>query len=103
MKRVIDGKLYNTETAELIHEWSNGMSSSDFKHCEEALYHTAKGAWFLVGEGGALSSYAQSAGSNSWTGGERLQPLTDLEAKRWLEDREADADVIASHFEIEAA
>lgn len=88
MKRVIEGKLYNTETAELIHEWSNNMGSRDFKHCEESLYRTTKGAWFLVGEGGPMSKYAEPV-SGGMIGGSALTPLSDREAQRWLEDRQA--------------
>src|SRR3990172_2422569 len=69
MKKVIDGKIYNTETAELLHEWDNGMYGNDFGRCEEALYRTKKGAYFIAGEGGAMSRYARSCGSNSTCGG----------------------------------
>ena len=30
MKKVIDGKVYNTETAEHIGNWSNGYYCNDF-------------------------------------------------------------------------
>ena len=30
MKKIINGILYNTETAKELAEWSNGLSSSDF-------------------------------------------------------------------------
>ena len=102
MKRVVDGRLYDSDTAELIHQWWNGYSTRDFKHCEESLYRTTKGAWFLVGEGGAMSAYAEPI-SGGMIGGCALVPLSDREAQRWLEDRQADADVIGSHFKVEAA
>lgn len=97
MKRVIGGKLYDTETAECVHEWSNGYFRNDFHHCEEALYKTAKGAWFLSGEGGPLSKYAEHVGNESH-GGDGIQVLTGEEALAWLERVEAPADIIAEHF-----
>ena len=74
----------------------------DFKHCEESLYRTTKGAWFLVGEGGPMSKYAEPV-SGGMIGGSALTPLSDREAQRWLEDRQAHADVITAHFTVEAA
>ena len=70
MRRIIDGRMYNTETAVEI----CGISHShytDFHHYEETLYKTPKGAFFLVGEGGPLSKYARSLGNNSRGGGDR--------------------------------
>ena len=32
MKKIINGRLYDTETAKLIGSWSNGFSSSDFHY-----------------------------------------------------------------------
>lgn len=58
MIRIVDGKRYNSETAEAVAEWDNGFGSSDFKACSETLYRTEKGAFFLVGSGGPLSEYA---------------------------------------------
>jgi hypothetical protein len=86
MKAIIDGKRYNTETAEELAKWWNGCSYSDFDHCSEKLYRTKSGALFLAGEGGALSSYAESCeGGRTCTGGERIIPMTQDEAVTWLE------------------
>lgn len=96
MKKVVEGKLYNTKTAEVIHEWSNGYYRNDFHRCEETLYRTRKGAWFLHGEGGALSKYAEPHGSMRGSG-EDIVPLTPEEAMRWLEEHDG-ADAILEHF-----
>ncbi len=98
MKKVIEGKIYNTETAEEVHSWENHYYSNDFHHCEETLYRTKKGAWFLAGSGGAMSKYSRTCGSNSWTGGDGMEVLTDAEAQAWLEDHGADADLIQRYF-----
>jgi hypothetical protein len=88
MKKVIDGKVYNTETAEVIYTWDNGYYGSDFKQCEETLYRTKKGAFFLHGEGGPMSKYAVSCG-NGYGYGSDIQVMTDDEVIEWLEDKNA--------------
>lgn len=97
MKQVIDGKLYNTDTAEKIHNDWNGHERNQFEYCEETLYKTKKGKWFLWGDGGAMSKYSTKVG-NSWTGDTKLIPLTSEQALRWLEDVQAPSDVILAHF-----
>lgn len=64
MKKVINGKMYNTETATRIASWDNGIYGNDFKSCEEDLYLSKKGQYFVAGSGGAMSSYAQSYGNS---------------------------------------
>ena len=85
MKRIIDGKRYDTETADHIAQASASCPVNDFNHWEENLYRTKSGRFFLVGEGGPMTGYARSCGQNQWTGGSDLQPLTDDEARSWLE------------------
>ena len=89
MKRIIDGKGYDTETATEVYGYWNGLSTSDFKNVTESLYRTPRGNWFLAGKGGALSKYAQSCGNNSYCGGSGLSPLLAEEAKQWLQDKSA--------------
>ncbi|MFW6100812.1 MAG: hypothetical protein ACOC90_05445 [Bacteroidota bacterium] len=85
MKAIIDGKRYNTETAEKIVLWSNGLMYSDFGHLEETLYRTKKGNYFLHGGGGPKTKYAVQNGQ--WTSGsQKIIPLTKDEALEWLEN-----------------
>ena len=49
MKKIIDGKIYNTETAEKIGFYCNGESG--FGRFHETLYKTQKGRYFTHGEG----------------------------------------------------
>jgi hypothetical protein len=97
MKKVIDGKIYNTETAELLHNWDNGHYGNDFRSCEESLYKTKKGAYFLHGEGGPMSKYAKSCGNNSVCGGASITPITEKEVLAWLEEHDG-SDVLESLF-----
>lgn len=85
MKKIINGKLYNTEIAELIGSNWNGCSTSDFDYCCEELYVTKKGAYFMTGEGGARSKYATSYGSNTTGGGSVIIPFTKEEASNWAQ------------------
>lgn len=85
MKKVINGSLYNTDTANCVGSWSNNLPYNDFGWCEESLYRTKSGKYFLHGEGGAMSIYCVHSG-NSTCGGERIKPLTYVEAKQWAEE-----------------
>jgi len=85
MKKVIDGKLYNTETALKIEEYWNGYGYSDFNNCTEALYKTQKGKYFLHGEGGAASKYAEHSGRNLDAGSEIIE-FSRRDAMEWLSE-----------------
>ncbi len=51
MKKVIDGLVYDTKTAEeLAHDW-NSYARNDFHFCEEWLYKTKKGPIFYMVKG----------------------------------------------------
>lgn len=98
MKSIINGRRYDTGTAEELASWHNGCSSSDFNHCKETLYRTKSGSLFLHGKGGALSAYAESyEGGRSFGDGSRIQPMTEDEAVEWLELREK-VEEIETHF-----
>ena len=90
MYKVINGKRYNTETAELMGEDSYG-GRTDFSHWSEELYRKKTGEFFLYGEGGPLSRYSESTGQNEMSGGERIMPLSYHEAQDWAE-RHLDGD-----------
>jgi len=85
MKKVIDGKVYNTETAEEIENRDNGCYGGDFHQCEEHLYLTKNGRWFLYGEGGPMSKYSRPEENNGWTGGRAIIPLSESEVIELLE------------------
>lgn len=90
MKKIINKKLYDTETAKMIASWSNGLGKSDFRGYEECLFLKKTGEFFLYGEGGGLSPYAERRG-DGWGYGEKITPLTEEEARQWAESHmEAD-------------
>ncbi len=96
MKAVIDGKLYDTDKAEEVAGHGNGYARSDFHYCEEVLYRTAKGNWFLQYEGGALSGYGESIG-NERHGSAGLRALDEGEAFEWLQQH-GEVDAILARF-----
>jgi hypothetical protein len=98
MKQVINRKLYNTETAAMVHEYEHGYDTSDFHYYTEALYRTPKGAYFIAGSGGAMSPYSESLGGGSYGGGSGLRPVDAREAISWLEEH-GGTDAILEHFE----
>lgn len=107
MKKIIEGKLYNSENAVAIGSYDNlahgADSINDFHYWEATLYKTPRsGRFFLVGEGGPMSRFAQSAGQNSWRGGSDLTPLSKEEALEFAEQY-LDAETVIEHFEIEEA
>jgi len=101
MKKVINGKVYNTETATQIANWDNGIYGSDFHACEETLYVTSKGAYFVHGDGGPATRWARPVGSNGRCGGSGIEVLSQREALQWCENHAVDADVISEHFSVE--
>jgi hypothetical protein len=86
MKKVIDGKLYNTDTAKKLGYWSNRYNIGDLNYCAETLYKTKSGKYFIHGEGGANTRYAQPAEQNWWTAGEHIEPISEKTAKEWAEE-----------------
>ena len=85
MKKIINGKRYDTETAEFCGSHEYGYPG-DFNYVFEELYQKRTGEFFLYGEGGANSKYREEISMNSWSGGERIIPLTEDEAKEWAEE-----------------
>lgn len=84
MKKIINGKLYNTETASCVGSYQYSYPG-DFGYWYEALYKKKSGEYFLHGEGGANSKYMREVGQNEWSGGEVINRLTVDEAKEWAE------------------
>lgn len=86
MKKIIRGRRYDTETAKEIGSDSYNGSSRDFQWWSETLYRKSTGEFFLHGEGGPASRYRELSGQNSWSGGEKIIPLSPEEARQWAED-----------------
>ena len=97
MKKIINGKLYDTDTAKEIGSRFHGEGSRDFRHYSETLYRKRTGEYFLYGEGGPMSRYAETIGQNQWSGGEKIIPLDYKAATEWAE-KNMDADEYQAEF-----
>lgn len=86
MKKIINGKVYDTSTAEELGSWTNGASTSDFTYAEETLHRKKTGEYFLHGKGGAATRYSTISGDTR-SAGEAIKPLTYEKAQKWAEER----------------
>ncbi|MDY2723912.1 MAG: hypothetical protein SOV20_08880 [Coriobacteriales bacterium] len=98
MRRIIDGRVYDTETAQQVGGDCSpaGLGPRDFQWYEENLFRKRTGEYFLYGEGGPASPYAEPYGQTGRQGGAMIRPLTYDEAREWaeshLEAREYEAE-----------
>ncbi len=83
MKKIINKKMYDTETAQVVGEWSNGYPCRDCRAIEETLYRKQNGEFFLHGWGGANTRYAEWKGDMVYDG-DLILPLTFDEAREWV-------------------
>ena len=88
MKKIINYKKYDTETATEIGAWSQGIAGT-FEYVHESLFRKNNGEYFLHGEGGAASKYQEKIGTNLWRGGSVIIPLTPDEEGRFLSFEES--------------
>ena len=86
MKKIIKNKVYDTDTAIRLATYSSPGGPRDFSHYEESLYRKKTGEYFLHGIGGPMTRYAVPVDTNSWSGGERIMPLTYNEASEWAQE-----------------
>mgnify|MGYP003303769959 CR=1 FL=1 len=77
MKKVIKGKLYDTETAKLVGEYDNGKFTNDFGYFSEDLYLKRTGEFFIFGFGGFFTKY---------DGVKTITPVSYEDAKAWAEE-----------------
>jgi len=86
MKKMIEGKMYNTEAAKLVVVWDNGLLPGDINRCKEALYRNIRGTYFLHGAGGANTRYNTRV-NGSWTSGEEIIPMSLGAAQTWVKNK----------------
>lgn len=97
MKKIINGKVYDTDTAKKLGSYENMADYRNFHYFCEALYQKRTGEYFLHGEGGPMTQYARTIDQNSWSGGEKIMPLSVEAARKWAEEH-LDADDYAAAF-----
>lgn len=86
MKKIINGRLYNTDTATFIAScgWGN---PDDFEYYCDRLYRKKTGEFFLFGEGGPYSKYGGWADEENLVSGKIVRPMSEDAAKKWLENQ----------------
>lgn len=82
MKKIIDGKLYNTHTAREVDEWCHDRGN--YQQYGEGLYCKRTGEYFLWKE-----SY--------WADRQEIVPLSTKEAQEWME-RYSNVDTYAAEW-----
>lgn len=97
IRKIINGKKYDTTTARLVASWTNGYYISDLDFCEEFLYKKRNGEYFIHGHGGARSHYCKVIGLNTWTGGEDIKPI-NYEVAKQLVMQNCDVEIYEAEF-----
>ncbi len=82
-KKIINGKLYDTETATLIGSCTYG-AAGDFSREGEYLYLKKTGEFFLYFQGGPMTPYGKVDDSGAISWGDLIHPCDEEEAKEWL-------------------
>lgn len=92
MKKIINGKMYNTETAKLIAHWDNNYSVSDNCYMKTNIYLKRTGEYFIHIDGNAGSRAAEYLPAyHAYTPGEKIIPTTLVEVKAMaMKNLEAD-------------
>jgi hypothetical protein len=98
MKKIINGKRYDTDTAKVIAEHEEGYVG-DLEYYRETLHRKRSGEYFLHGFGHAASRYAENLGEGRWGAGECITPLSYDEARKWAENA-LDADAYEAEFGV---
>jgi len=96
MRRIKDGKIYDTDTATRICGTGNSLSTTDFGFEDSGLYVTKRGGYFISGRGGASSRFAFSDG-DGYVGSSGVIVLSASEALAEAEYHD-DADTIEVQF-----
>lgn len=86
MNKIIKGKRYNTETAELIGTYENNEPQKSDLWVKEELYRKRTGEFFLACQGGALTEYGIISVNGTDKPGEELNPITAECAAEWCEE-----------------
>jgi hypothetical protein len=103
MKKIIDGRKYDTETATLVARvGSRAAAVGDFSYWEADLYVTLNKRWFLAGEGGPMTWWGVSVPGGGTGGSSGIRLVDPEQAQSLLEEAEL-FDEMEKHFHIEEA
>jgi hypothetical protein len=98
MKRILDGRIYDTETATRVCELPCSAPFGDFEWHETALYRSPRGTFFVAGRGGAASMWRQPCEDGWWSGGAGIEVITEAEARACADDARVEPDAYEEVF-----
>ena len=101
MKKIINGKKYDTDTATEVINLYSKLSKTHFGYWECDLFRTAKGNWFICGEGNGASIFAERMGTGS-TSGSGIRVVSNDWVRDELERAGYDY-ALEKYFDIEEA
>ena len=86
MKKIINGKKYDTDTAKMVAYACSTLGATDFAYWEETLFRKQTGEYFIYGYGGPMTKWAETISQNCWGWGKGIAPLTVKQAMKWAEN-----------------
>lgn len=99
LRRVIDGKIYDTDTATWLCTVRLGGTRSDFGWEVSSLYKTPRGNFFKAGKGGPASAYRCPGDTGGWTPGFGIIPIAREDALEFYQRHFPDSPKsIEKHF-----
>jgi hypothetical protein len=102
MKKIIKGRLFDTEKANLVCEIWEG-NRGDFRHLDCALYQTPRSKiFFLAGWGGAMTIFSHRCNDGSYCGWDGVIPLNEQDARMYAE-KYGSAETVQRFFKVEEA
>ena len=82
---MINGRMYNTDTTEVLGSWDNGYPRGDFSFEEQTLHKKKTGEYFVYASGGAQSNFGDCYGGHDCSG-EKFIPMSVEQAQQWSEE-----------------
>lgn len=84
MKKIIDGKEYNTEIATKIAAYTAPYDRDDRLYYYEELYMISPSNYFLYGEGSACTRYAKKNQNGTKSFGKNIIPIDGDTVSDWI-------------------
>lgn len=110
MKKVVNGKIYDTKKSFFIGYCTNGCETKrDGRYIEHKLFKTKRsGQYFIYTFWGGLTEYAEYFGCGSTCEGEHIRLVSKEEVISWLEEydewfSESEKDDILEELNLEEA
>nr|WP_051700123.1 hypothetical protein [Limosilactobacillus reuteri] len=86
MEEIINGRMYDTETAQRKGTWANTWNDNDYSQVIETLYQKKNGEYFLECIAGPSSIYKIYSGGKTW-GQIFLKPIFHIDAVEWAKNK----------------